>query len=172
VVAEAVPDSGRRAQSSRDQVAQQTQPQTPKLSPAPVRNGVLRQRKGETAIAGLRIETPSSADYVLKLVNIRDGKEQMLIYVRRGSTFETKVPLGTYKINGAYGETWYGEKHLFGPERTSFIRLVQKDGKSDQFTFYRSSNRTKGYVIHGYDIHLTEQISGNLETQNIRQEEF
>jgi hypothetical protein len=171
-VGDAVPDPGRHAPSPRDQVAQPTQPQTPQLSPIPVKNGVLRQRKGESAVAGLRIETPPSADYVLKLVNIRDGKEEMLIYVHRGSTFETKIPLGAYKINGAYGETWYGEKYLFGPERTSFIRLVQKDGKSDQFTFYRSGNRTKGYVVHGFDIHLTQQISGNLETQNIRAEEF
>jgi hypothetical protein len=172
VVVEPAPDSGRRAQPPRDQVAQQAQPETAKLLPVQARNGVLRQRKGEGAIAGLRIETPSSADYVLKFVNIRDGKEQMLIYVRRASTFETKIPLGTYKINGAYGETWYGEKHLFGPERTSFIQLVQKDGKSDQFIFYRSGNRTKGYVIHGYDIHLTEQMNGNLETHKIREEEF
>lgn len=46
VLAEAVPDSGRRAQSPRDRVAQQTAPQAPKLSPIPARNGVLRQRKG------------------------------------------------------------------------------------------------------------------------------
>jgi hypothetical protein len=164
-----VSDSGKRVPPDREQVAQS---QTPQLSPVPVKNGVLRQRKGESAIAGLRIETPSSADYILKLVNVRDGKEEMLIYVRRGSSFETKVPLGTYKITGAYGDRWYGEKHLFGPDGTSYVRLVQKDGKSDEFMFYRGGNRTKGYVVHGYDIHLTAQVSGNLETQNIREEEF
>jgi hypothetical protein len=133
---------------------------------------VLRRRKGESAVAGLKIETPSSADYVLKLVNVRDGKEEVLIYVRRASSFETRVPLGTYKIIGAYGETWYGEKHLFGPDKTTFLRLLKKDGKSDEFPFFRDGNRMKGYVIHGYHILLTQQIGGNLETQNIREEEF
>jgi hypothetical protein len=94
-VANSVSNSDRQVASNRESVAQ---PQTPSLSPVQVKNGILRQRKGESAIADLRIETPASANCVLKLVNVRDGKEEMLIFVRRGSSYETKVPLGTYKI--------------------------------------------------------------------------
>jgi len=48
------------------------------LAPVPVQNSVLRRRRGQSAVAGLKVTTPSSADYVLKLINTRDGKEGVL----------------------------------------------------------------------------------------------
>jgi hypothetical protein len=112
---------------------QLTQP-TPvvSLSPVSVKSSVLRRRHGRDALAPLRIETPISPDYVLKLVNAQNGTEEMLIYVDRNSNFETKVPLGTYKIRGAFGPTWYGENRLFGPDTGSWLsvraELMPNDG--------------------------------------------
>jgi hypothetical protein len=65
---------------------------------------------------------PSSANLVLELVNVRDRKDELLVYVARGTSYETKVLLGTYKILGASADEWYGETHLFGGG-TSYFSL-------------------------------------------------
>src|SRR5262249_29592697 len=114
------------------------------LKPVSVKNGILRRKVGRDAIAPMRIETPTSAHYILKLVNTQNGAEEMLIYVSSNSEFETKIPLGTYTIRGAYGEIWYGEEKLFGPD-TSYFRLVLQDGKTERFVFQRNGNRVNGY---------------------------
>jgi len=132
----------------------------PQLTPVPIKTGVLHQMKGR-AVAPLRIETPPGQDYLLKLVNVQN-KDEMVIYVSRESSYVTKVPFGTYRIHGAVGQTWYGEKHRFGPDTTTHFRLVKKDGKSDQFTF----NQAEGKA-HGYTIQLVK-----LETPPIKADEF
>jgi len=147
------------------QSAPAPQARQPELAPVPVQNSVLRRRKGQSAVAGLKVTTPSSADYVLKLINTRDGKEEVMIYVRSNSSFETKVPLGTYKIIGASGTQWYGEAHLFG-EATSYFRLADSRG-TNEFPFQRTANR-----IVGYHFHLTQQLDGTLQTQSLSAEEF
>jgi hypothetical protein len=76
------------------------------------------------------------------------------------------IPLGTYKICGAFGPTWYGEKHLFGPV-TTYFKLVQTDGKNEEFTFRRTGNEAKGYVAR-----LIKQVAGNLETPEIQADDF
>jgi hypothetical protein len=136
------------------------------LEAVPIENGILRRKKGRDAIAPLKIETPTSSDYVLKLVNVRNDAEEMLIYVRRGSLHAVKVPLGTYRIHGAFGATWYGQSHLFGPD-TSYFKLVQKGSKSDTFAFYRGGNQVRGYFVK-----LIEQLDGNLETPKIAAADF
>jgi hypothetical protein len=133
----------------------------PQLTPVPIKSGVLHQMKGR-AVAPLRIETPPGQDYLLKLVNVQNNKDQMVIYVSRESSYVTKVPFGTYRILGAAGQTWYGEKDRFGPDTTAHFRLVKKDGKSDQFTF----NQAEGKA-HGYAIQLIK-----LETPPIKADEF
>jgi hypothetical protein len=84
----------------------------------------------------------------------------------RNSSFETKVPLGNYKIRGAFGPTWYGEKHLFGLV-TTYFKLVQKDGKNEEFAFRRTGHEAKGYVVR-----LIKQVAGNLETPEIQADDF
>jgi hypothetical protein len=86
--------------------------------------------------------------------------------VRRGSLHALKVPLGTYRIHGAFGDVWYGERHLFGPD-TSYFKLVHKIGKNDSFTFHRSKNQVRGYIIK-----LMAQLDGNLERPKIAAADF
>src|SRR5947209_7085956 len=81
-------------------------PQVQQL-PAPS-NGVLRKQQGREALAPLRIETTSDHEYVFKVVNIQNSSEEMLLYVGRNSSYNTKVPFGTYHILGAFGDAWYG----------------------------------------------------------------
>jgi hypothetical protein len=42
---------------------------------------------------------------------------------------------------------------------------VLKDGKNEEFTFHRTGNEAKGYVVR-----LIKQVAGNLETPEIQAE--
>ena len=125
-----------------------------------------RLRKRSPPLAPLRVDTPNTADYVLKLVNVADEVEEMFIYVRGGASFETQVPIGTYKIRGASGTSWYGEPDLFG-KGTRYFRLAGKDDLDDEFKFTRRGNQ-----VSGYHLKLLKQESGNLESTPIDPGEF
>jgi len=135
------------------------------LKPVAVQTGVIRRKKARGAIAPLRITTPSGDNYVVKLVDATTNAEEMLIYIEAGRTYETKVPLGTYRIRGASGSTWYGVGDLFGPS-TSFFELRGKDA-DNTFAFVRVGNQ-----LTGRQITLVKQVGGNLETNVIGKERF
>jgi hypothetical protein len=137
---------------------------TKSVEAVPVKTGLLRG-KGRAGIAPLRIVTPAGANYIIKLVDAATNTEHLLIYIDGGSSFETKVPLGTYKIRGASGSTWYGTTELFGPS-TSFFEL-RTNGAENTFSFTRSGNQ-----IRGREIRLIKQVDGNLETSAIGREQF
>ena len=145
----------------------QLKPVPTNLKPVKISPGVIYNKAGRP-LAPLRIETPAGTNYVLKLVHAANGREAMLIYVTGGKTFQTNAPLGTYKIRGASGSTWYGVSHLFG-QGTRYFKLQSKGrgANSDQFRFYRS-----GREVHGFRIILIKQVAGNLETETIKPEEF
>jgi hypothetical protein len=60
-----------------------------------------------------------NGSYLIKIVDKPTDAEALLIFIGPNQTFETKVALGTYKVRGASGDTWYGASNLFGPS-TSF----------------------------------------------------
>jgi tetratricopeptide (TPR) repeat protein len=151
---------------ARERIALLTQPAAePTPLPIPMASGVIRRKGGRAAPAPLKISSPSGADYVVKIVNVHDGAEEMLIYLRAGSTYQVQVPYGTYKLRGAFGPTWYGEKHLFG-KNTAYFKLELKAG-SDEFKFFRDGNVAKGHYIQ-----LIKQVGGNLETTTISAKDF
>lgn len=59
---------------------------------------------------------PSRAgvSHLVKLVDVGSGQPVLSVFVRSGESADLKVPLGSYKINIATGEQWYGETKLFG----------------------------------------------------------
>ena len=87
-------------------------------------------------------------------------RETLTIYIRGGDTVEVDVPLGSYEIRYAAGDTWYGEDELFGPE-TSYNKA------DDLFTFSDT-----GYQISGYTITLYQVVNGNLETIPLDKDRF
>lgn len=109
------------------------------------RDGTGAVTKGQepeaAAIAPLTIEGETGTNYLIKLVRV-DGKNPILIFVRGGESYSTKVPLGTYNIQVAAGSTWYGRKDLFGPS-TRFFRSPPGDGNDENFFFGRQGN-----IIH------------------------
>ncbi len=60
----------------------------------------------------------------------------------------------------ATGKTWYGTKHLFGPE-TAYA----KADEPFDFTF-------NGYQYSGYTVELILQTGGNLRTSSISAANF
>lgn len=125
-------------------------------------SGVLENRTGRSAEAPFAINTSPGADYYLKLVDATTGRDAVTIYVRGGQPLEVSVPLGSYRLRYASGETWRGPAHLFGPgELTSY------NASDSVFNFAVSG----GYV-NGYTVELIRQVGGNMDTRRISPSQF
>lgn len=127
----------------------------------PVSQGVHQLFTNAEQIAPFRIVTPSGAEsYYVKLVDAFSGTLVMTFFVYGGQSFETEVPLGTYRVKYATGSTWYGEDHLFGPD----TRYSEAD-KTFEFS-------VQGNQISGYTVELIRQRGGNLHTKSISANQF
>ena len=115
--------------------------------------------KGVTA--PLKITTrPSDGNYVMKIVDWNTGDFVASFFINRGSTLETELPLGSYKLKFASGDKWYGTEHLFGP--TTAYSYVP-----DKMVFYTSGNYARGHQIE-----LIPQVGGNLKTPRMKAEDW
>jgi hypothetical protein len=131
------------------------------LKPVSIRQGVQHVYTNTQRIAPFRITTSAGQDnYYIKLVDANTDSPIMTIYVRGGRTYETDVPLGTYRLRYATGRTWYGTKYLFGPE-TGYSEV------DDNISF-----SVQGDEVQGNDIQLVPQLGGNLATKTISAAEF
>lgn len=119
------------------------------------RNGFEWQMTKESGVAPLRIVVPSGANhYYIKIYDTNSGKPIKAIYIRPGSSAETSVPVGSYRLKYAYGAEWYGKNHLFGADT--------KIGIADKtLTFF-----SDGYQYHGHTIELILRKDGNLPTRS------
>ena len=125
-------------------------------------NGSVKRFTGEDAVAPLQIATSSgeAAYYYVKLVGYDTDQDVLAIYIRAGETADVRVPLGSYEIRYAVGNTWYGDDILFGPE----TEYAKADRRLD---FKQTSTG-----ISGYRVELILQVNGNLATRAISREEF
>lgn len=105
----------------------------------------------------LQIKTNPGSHYWVKIVNAYNEREEVVSYfIRGGETLDVNLPMGSYVVKYAYGDTWYGREHLFG-ENTGY-------SKADEvLEFYRN----QGYVIE-----LIQQLNGNLHTTAIDESQF
>jgi len=142
------------------QTAQQGNP-PPAYPPVPIRQGIQRINTNAERIAPLRIKTPQGTEsYFVKLTQATTGVAVMTFYIHGGQTFDTEVPLGSYRIKYATGDVWYGETHLFGPE-------TQYSEADKVFQFAVNGNQ-----ISGYTVELIRQRGGNLHTKSIAPSQF
>jgi DnaJ-domain-containing protein 1 len=126
--------------------------------PLPTNGSVLRYGSGEP-VAPLEIRTRGQdRHYFVKVVDHVTGEPVATMFVRGGQTAEALVPLGSYRVKYATGETWYGEDYLFGPE-TSYSEAAER------FDFVNN-----GYQYSGYTLELFLQQNGNLQTNRISPE--
>jgi hypothetical protein len=123
-------------------------------------SGAIRTWTSSERVAPFEIKAAQGSHYLLKLVDAYSDAPVMTVFVRSGSTVEVEVPLGTYEVRYAAGETWYGYEYLFGPE-TSY-------SKADKtFTFEVVGNQISGFTITLYKV-----AHGNLHTSGIRPTDF
>ena len=123
-------------------------------------NGLVKNHTNEKCVAPLKIITKSDMHYYVKIVNWYTNQLVQTIFIRAGGTVETTVPLGSYKIKYAVGETWYGETHRFGPA-TLYSEAEKK------FDFQVIGNQSFGYTIE-----LFLHPDGNLHTKRLLPNEF
>jgi hypothetical protein len=123
-------------------------------------NGSLKLFTEADCIAPFKIQAGQGNHYLLKLVDANTKASVMTIFIRSGSTIETKVPVGTYEVRYVSGDTWYGYKHLFGPSS-----LYSKADRLFEF-------EVQGEQVRGYTITLYQVVNGNLRTTAISPEEF
>ncbi len=117
-------------------------------------------RTGRSPVAPLQIVTKPGLDYYVKLVDLRTGLDAVGVYVSGGRATEVEVPLGSYEMRYAAGQTWYGLATLFGSKTV----YAKADSRFD----FRMENG--GYS--GYTVELILQTNGNLRTSTIRAEQF
>jgi len=84
----------------------------------------------------------------------------LTVFVYGGQSAKIDVPLGSFELKYATGDTWYGTKDLFGPNTAC--------SKADKrFDFKRTGNQ-----VSGHSVELYLQVDGNLETAPISLSEF
>lgn len=136
------------------------QPTLPAVQPLP-QNGKLSRFSRALAEAPFEIVTRSGqGHYFVKLVDSTTGRDVLSVFVRSGQKVEVEVPYGIFELRYAAGDTWYGEKHLFGKD-TVYSR-------SDELFHFQ----LVGTEIQGFTVELFLQQDGNLKTRNIKAEDF
>ena len=138
-----------------------TEENVKKYSTGKPRNGRIFFQNGDAVMAPLEIKTAKQGyDYYIKISEIATNNPVKTIYLRNGSSIQTKVPLGNFMVKYATGVQWFGEKCLFGLE--TLFNKADRDFKFEQI----------GNQISGYSIELIVQREGNLATKQITPEEW
>lgn len=132
------------------------------LEPISVEHGQLIKRPSDECLAPLSVETSSGRNYYIYLqpTDPNEKKNCMSFYVEGGKPVEVLVPLGTYEIFYATGDTWYGREHKFG-EATSTFKCDK------EFTFSISDHSYTGWTLTLYAV-----SNGNLSTTYIPESDF
>lgn len=123
-------------------------------------SGTIRRYTGAEGVAPLEIKTSSGSNYLVKLEDMSTGNNILDVFVRGGSTVNIQVPLGTYRLKYAAGQTWYGYEHYFGPS-TGYSKA------DSAFRFYND-----GYRLSGYTVTLYQVQNGNLSTSRLSPNQF
>lgn len=87
-------------------------------------------------------------------------ENDIAFFVEAGKEATIQVPIGTYKLYYASGDTYFGENILFG-NRTSFY------SSDDLLSFYAD-----GDYIYGHTVTLTAVEYGNFDTDPISESQF
>jgi ribosomal protein L37AE/L43A len=132
--------------------------QQPALPTPP--NGEAFTYTDQERIAPFEIKSARGSDYLVKLADSVSGQSVVKVFVRGGSAVNINVPLGTYVVKYASGDTWHGYDYLFGP-KTDYSKA------SEYLTFQHTANRVQGHTITLYKVPY-----GNLHTERIKPDEF
>ena len=129
------------------------------VQPLPLSGAVGRFGDGNP-VAPLNVRTRGRVHHFVKVSDWATDQPVATLLVRAGQSAQMLVPLGTYRIKYATGETWYGEDFLFGPE-TGYSKVDK------QFQFVDAGDHYTGYTVE-----LIPQEGGNLGTSRITPEQW
>jgi peptidoglycan hydrolase-like protein with peptidoglycan-binding domain len=146
-------------QTKKDGFTEQLTEKSITTQPLP-NSGTVHTYTAAERVAPLELKAAPGGHYLVKLVNARTFAPVLTVFVRGGATVEVDVPLGTYEIRYASGETWYGYDNLFGPN-TAYSKAERT------FNFAVVGNRVEGFTITLYKV-----AHGNLPTTTIKPTDF
>ena len=115
-------------------------------------NGSMKKSNGSGVT--MKITAPSGNDVFLKFYDA-SGNAVAQIFIRAGKTAKLKLKPATYTIKAAYGNTWYGEKDLFGGA-ASYSQLM--NGSSQEFKLKRN---------YTYTLRLLASTTGNVGSSTV-----
>lgn len=96
-----------------------------------------------------------NSNYYVKLCDAtNENKVIAKFFIRSRETLSTKIPAGQYRVKYGSGDTWKGEKELFGP--------YSQYGKSETLAFYYD-----GFSSQGHTISFNKSADGNFKTNNV-----
>ena len=148
-------DASSSSGSSRNAYPQYTEPAL-----ALPTTGTVRRHSPKSGVAPLEVRTNSGSHYFVKLQDTITGQDILDVFIQGGRTIQIDVPLGTYTIKYASGDTWYGYEYHFGP-KTIYSKA------DSTFRFYRDATGYSGYTITLYMVQ-----HGNLRTERLNPSEF
>src|SRR5262249_15327125 len=109
----------------------------------------------------------SNLNYVIRLVSEDTKKREISFFVRAGTRYDGKVPLGRYRILQAAGTDWFGEKEYFGDDIV-YAKSVLRECREEVIPFYIDKKRN---LIVGKTLTL-KVLDGNTDTLKIDRGEF
>lgn len=152
-----VPQLNERAEYLKTQLNTVVTPPTPMIEPQPLPETGATNKPNLHGNSPLQIKTNAGSHYWVKIVNSYNEKDELAsFFIRGGETLDVNLPIGSYVVKYAYGDTWYGRDYLFG-EDTGY-------SKADEVLEF--------YHGQGYVIELIQQLNGNLHTTAIDESQF
>ena len=119
----------------------------------PSKNILYHNPDYESSSVKLTIKNPGSRHTFIKLYTSKD-KLVARIFIKKGNSASINLTSGTYHINRAYGDDWYGEKDMFG-SMGSYLRCLV-EGSYD-FTLnsgyiYTMGQGSEGSAVSGESV--------------------
>lgn len=152
-----VPQLNERAEFLKTQLNTVVTPPAPIIEPQPLPKTGATNKPNLHGNSPLQIKTNAGSHYWVKIVNSYNEKDELAsFFIRGGETLDVNLPIGSYVVKYAYGDTWYGRDYLFG-EDTGY-------SKADEVLEF--------YHGQGYVIELIQQLNGNLHTTAIDESQF
>ena len=108
----------------------------------------------------LTVKASAAEHFYVKLRDVSTNEIVLAFFVQKGKEVKVTVPFGEYTFTYASGEIWYGFGELFG-EETSYC-------KADHTYLFEDN----GDSVTWWTVELYEQYDGNLETVDIKPEDF
>ena len=102
------------------------------------------------------INAGTGANYFVKLIEAQTRLPVVAYFVYGGSSVTTDVPIGSFTVKHASGQSWCGEADYFG------ANTVFQEGRS--VVFFDDD--------HTYSLYLTPQRNGNFPTKMIQRDQF